>query len=79
MESLNAAAAGILYSAYKTVRPLLGPPSCRFHPTCSKYGFLAMKQHGFLKGMLLAASRLTRCHPWSTGGYDPVPDNFRRN
>jgi len=47
---------------------------CRFHPTCSCYAKDALATHGFNRGFLLATKRLLRCHPWSPGGYDPVPD-----
>jgi putative membrane protein insertion efficiency factor len=46
---------------------------CRFHPTCSRYAFQAIDRHGALKGAWLAVRRLSRCHPWSLGGHDPVP------
>jgi putative membrane protein insertion efficiency factor len=62
-----------LLHAYKRfVSPVL-PPSCRFHPTCSEYAAEAVERHGALRGSLLAMSRLARCHPWSHGGFDPVP------
>ena len=46
---------------------------CRFTPTCSHYALEALERHGALQGSWLAARRLLRCHPWSAGGYDPVP------
>ncbi len=46
---------------------------CRFHPTCSRYALQAIDRHGALKGSWLAVRRLSRCHPWSLGGHDPVP------
>ena len=62
-----------LRSAYRTLRPVLGPGTCRFHPTCSEYAFQAVDKHGIFKGGRLAARRLSRCRPFSPGGYDPVP------
>lgn len=55
------------------VSPVL-PPACRFHPSCSEYGLEAVRRHGAARGLWLAAARIGRCHPWSDGGVDPVPD-----
>ncbi len=49
------------------------PPSCRFTPTCSQYALEAVEKYGALKGGFLALKRILRCHPFSKGGYDPVP------
>jgi len=57
----------------KVVSPVL-PSACRFHPTCSRYAADAIERHGSFRGVLLAAKRLARCHPWHPGGFDPVPD-----
>lgn len=46
---------------------------CRFGPSCSEYAMEAVETHGALKGGLLAARRVVRCHPWGGSGYDPVP------
>lgn len=54
------------------ISPLL-PASCRHIPTCSEYSLQALKAHGIVKGTALAANRISRCHPWGTSGYDPVP------
>ncbi len=46
---------------------------CRHIPSCSTYALEAIETHGSLRGTLLTARRLSRCHPWGTQGYDPVP------
>jgi hypothetical protein len=56
----------------KTISRAL-PPSCRFTPSCSHYGYEAIEKYGLLKGGWLAAKRVSRCHPFNPGGYDPVP------
>lgn len=67
-------------------RPLIGlvriyqmaasgrPSPCRHVPSCSTYAVEALQLHGAVRGSWLAARRLSRCHPWGTQGYDPVPD-----
>ena len=55
-----------------TLSPLLGA-NCRFYPSCSHYAIEAIETHGSIRGSLLAAKRLLRCHPWHEGGVDPVP------
>nr|WP_269205384.1 membrane protein insertion efficiency factor YidD [Motilibacter aurantiacus] len=49
------------------------PPQCRYYPSCSNYAYTAVATHGALRGSWLAARRLGRCHPFTSGGYDPVP------
>jgi hypothetical protein len=59
----------------RLISPLFGS-HCRFHPTCSEYAVRAIRRFGLFKGTWLAAKRLSRCHPWSEGGLDDVPDRF---
>ena len=49
------------------------PASCRHVPTCSEYMVEAIRLHGPFKGLWLGLKRLSKCHPWGTHGYDPVP------
>lgn len=56
----------------KTLSRVL-PPSCRFTPSCSHYGYEAIQKYGLLKGGWMAVKRIGRCHPFNPGGYDPVP------
>jgi uncharacterized protein len=57
------------YKAF--ISPLL-PSRCRFRPTCSEYMMDAIAKHGAIRGLWLGLKRLSRCHPFHQGGYDPV-------
>ena len=56
------------------ISPLL-PPTCRFYPSCSQYAVEAIQAYGALKGSWLACKRLSKCHPYHPGGYDPVMES----
>lgn len=56
----------------KFISPLKRP-SCIYIPTCSSYAMEALETYGFFKGSYLSLKRILRCHPFSKGGYDPVP------
>lgn len=63
---------GLLKAYRLLISPLYGQV-CRYHPSCSAYALEAVTVHGSIKGSWLAVRRLGSCHPWSPGGYDPVP------
>jgi len=68
---------GLVRLYQRLVSPLLNAlfgPRCRFHPTCSTYAVQALERHGAVRGTVLAARRIVRCHPLNEGGLDPVPD-----
>lgn len=56
----------------------LAGPVCRFEPSCSRYAVACIQGHGALRGSLLSAKRLCRCHPFHPGGYDPPPPPRQR-
>ncbi|RKX31693.1 MAG: membrane protein insertion efficiency factor YidD [Candidatus Zixiibacteriota bacterium] len=63
----------LLINIYRyTLSPLFGN-QCRYYPTCSHYAENAIKEYGAWRGIIMAVKRISRCHPWHEGGYDPVP------
>ena len=63
----------LLVRAYQYVLSPHFGSQCRFTPTCSHYAADALNKHGATKGVYLSTRRVLRCHPWCSGGYDPVP------
>jgi uncharacterized protein len=62
-----------LLRGYKRFLSPLLPPMCRFEPTCSIYMMQAIEKYGALRGVWLGIRRLSRCHVFNPGGWDPVP------
>ena len=66
-----------LIKCYKfLISPLLGQ-SCRYLPTCSEYSIEALRTYGFFKGLFLSVKRISSCHPWGQGGFDPVKKEMK--
>ena len=70
MNPMKALGVGLI-RLYRVVFAWL-PDSCRFEPTCSRYAEQAIVRYGLLRGSLMGARRISKCHPWNPGGYDPV-------
>ena len=70
---MKRAAIAILRCYQWGISPWL-PRACRFYPSCSQYAVEAVEQFGLARGGWLALRRLSRCHPFHAGGYDPVPE-----
>jgi len=62
-----------LLRGYKRFLSPLLPPMCRFEPTCSMYMMQAIEKYGAFRGVWLGIRRLSRCHVFNPGGWDPVP------
>ena len=71
---MKRAVLGAIRFYQRSISPLR-PPACRFIPTCSQYALEAVEKYGAVKGGVLAAKRLSHCHPFYRGDkiYDPVP------
>jgi len=63
---------GIIIVYQKAVSPFI-IPSCRFTPTCSEYAIQALRKYPFPRAFCLALKRLLKCHPFHSGGSDPLP------
>ncbi|MBS4173898.1 membrane protein insertion efficiency factor YidD [Bacillus sp. FJAT-49736] len=64
---------------YQLVISPMKPPTCRFYPTCSQYGLVAIKRYGAFRGGYLTIKRILKCHPLHPGGVDPVPEKWPSN
>ena len=62
-----------LIKLYQVTLSQVTPPSCRFVPSCSQYTYEAISKFGVFQGVWVGVKRLFRCHPFHSGGYDPVP------
>jgi len=60
-----------LINIYQKI-PLRSHSSCCFLPTCSEYTKEAVVKYGAIKGVLIGLRRISRCHPWQKGGYNPL-------
>jgi len=72
---MNKRAADLAIIAINIYKKFLSPlkgRTCRFYPSCSQYALDAMGKYGFLKGSWLSGKRLFKCHPFHSGGYDPL-------
>lgn len=63
----------LLVRAYRRLIAPGLPAACRFYPSCSAYAEGALVRHGAARGTWLTVRRILRCHPFHSGGIDPVP------
>ena len=62
-----------LIRLYQMTFSKLMPPSCRFTPSCSHYGYEAVSKYGALKGGWMAIKRVARCQPLNPVALGPAP------
>ena len=67
---------GLVY-LYK-ISPLSSHFLCNFTPSCSTYMIEALNKYGSIKGSYLGIKRILRCHPFGKVGYDPVPNDDKK-
>ncbi len=63
---------GVIRGYQVLVSPVFGS-SCRYYPSCSQYTYEAVEKYGPVRGIWMGVKRISRCHPFARGGYDPVP------
>jgi len=76
MDRLFALIGIALITTYRYTLSAIMGRTCRHLPSCSEYGIEALRRHGAWRGGWLTISRLSRCHPWGTHGFDPVPERL---
>ncbi len=54
------------------ISPFLGV-NCRFSPTCSGYALQLLREFPIHLALWYSAKRVLKCHPFCSGGEDPVP------
>jgi putative membrane protein insertion efficiency factor len=63
---------GLIRGYQVVLSPVFGS-SCRYYPSCSQYTYEAVEKYGPVRGIWMGVKRISRCHPFTRGGYDPVP------
>jgi hypothetical protein len=64
----------VLLRVYQTYLSSMNISACKFYPSCSHYAGEAVERFGARRGIWLTLKRLSRCQPFTRGGFDPVPD-----
>lgn len=87
--ALNSFLLGSIRFFQQWISPIDGP-RCSFSPTCSRFGYEAVNEHGPFLGSIMTTDRLMRCSYWTEPGldyirlpngalHDPVTHNSRAN
>lgn len=74
INSLLRVVALVFIGIYRTVGTQFFGGNCRFTPSCSEYAQEAFHKHHFFCALKLTFKRLSKCHPFGSFGFDPVPE-----
>ena len=58
---------------YRAVISFLYGDVCRYYLFCSVYVLWVIQEYGMLRGSVMGAVRIARCHSWAAGCIDDVP------
>ena len=67
----------IIHFYQRYISPYKGRGYCNYYPTCSHYAIEAIERYGAARGGWMALKRILRCNPFTKGGYDPVPLQYK--
>jgi putative membrane protein insertion efficiency factor len=65
-----------LIKLYRYTLSSIAGRTCRHLPTCSEYADIAIARFGLWGGGWMAFARFSRCRPFGTHGFDPVPESL---
>jgi hypothetical protein len=85
--SVRVALLGLIKLYQRRVSSIGGPDRCGFRPSCSNYGYEAIKGQGPVMGLVMIGDRQTRCNIFKEPGpdyallpsgklYDPISKNL---
>ena len=85
--SVRVALLGLIKLYQRRVSSIGGPDRCGFRPSCSNYGYEAIKEQGPVIGLVMIGDRQTRCNIFKEPGpdymllpngklYDPISKNL---
>jgi uncharacterized protein len=68
-----------LIRIYRYTLSMLIGRRCRYLPTCSEYSEDAIRRYGAWPGLWMGIARFSRCNPWGSSGFDPIPGALPEN
>ena len=72
--SVRVAMHGLIRFYQVVISPAGGPDRCGFRPSCSHYGYLAIREQGPVEGVVMIGDRQIRCNIFERPGYTRLPN-----